>query len=90
MKPTFQNYFTPNNQKERRVPINHQPVVNTELKKLLFEKHIIKLNSFSDKNFISPIVISVKRDKTVKLTLDSKFLNKSIQKINIKCLTLII
>ena len=34
----------------------------------------------SDKNFISPTVITVKRDKTVKLALDSKILNKSIHK----------
>ena len=33
-----------------------------------------------DKNFISPIVITVKRDKTLKLALDSKILNKSIHK----------
>ena len=48
--------------------------------KKIEEKHIIKLNSCSDKNFISPIVITVKRDKTVKLALDSKILNKSIHK----------
>ena len=72
--------FTPTHQKGRRVPINLQPLVNIELKKLLDEKHIIKLNSCSDKNFISPIVITVITDKTVKLALDSKILNKSIHK----------
>ena len=77
---TFHNEFTPTHQKGRRVPINLQPLVIIELKKLLDEKHIIKLNSCSDKNFISPIVITVKRDKTVKLALDSKILNKSIHK----------
>ena len=80
VKSTFHNEFTPTHQKERRVPINLQPLVNIELKKLLDEKHIIKLNGCSDKNFISPIVITVKRDKTVKLALDSKILNKSIHK----------
>ena len=40
----------------------------------------MKLNSCLDKNFISPIVITVKRDKTVKLALDSKNLSKSIHK----------
>ena len=80
VKSTFHNEFTPTHQKGRRVPINLQPLVNIELKKLLDEKHIIKLNSCSDKNFISPIVITVKRDKTVKLALDSKILNKSIHK----------
>ena len=50
------------------------------LKKLIAEKHIIKLNCCSDKNFISPIVITVKRDKTIKLALDSKILNRSVHK----------
>ena len=40
------------------------------------------MNSCSDKNFMSPIVITVKRDKTVKLALGSKILNKSINKNN--------
>ena len=44
-------------------------------------KHIIKLNNCSDKNLISPIVITVKRDEIAKLALDSKTLNKSIHKI---------
>ena len=80
VKSTFHKQFTPTHQKGRRVPINLQPLVNIELKKLLDEKHIIKLNSCSDKNFFSPILITVKRDKTVKLALDSKILNKSIHK----------
>ena len=62
--------------------INLQPLVNTELKKLPDEKHIIKLNNCSHKDFVSPIVITVKRDKTDKLALDSKILNKSIHKTN--------
>ena len=40
----------------------------------------MKLNSCSDKIFSSPIVSTVKRDKTVKLASDSKILNKSIHK----------
>ena len=80
VESTFHKQFTPTHQKGQRNPINLQPLVNSELKKLLDEKHIIKLNSCSDKNFISPIVIRVKRDKTVKLALDSKILNKSNHK----------
>ena len=75
VKSTFHKHFTPTHQKGRRVPINLQPLVNAELKKLLEEKHITKLNSCSDKNLISPIIITVKRDKTIKLAL-----NKSIHK----------
>ena len=80
LKSIFHKHFTPTHQKGRRFPINLQALVNAELKKRLEEKHIIKLNGCSDKNFNSPIVITVKRDKTVKLALDSKILNKSIHK----------
>ena len=48
VKSTFHKEFTPTHQKGRRVPINLQPLLNIELKKLLDEKHIIKLNSSSD------------------------------------------
>ena len=80
VKSTLHKYFTPTHQKGRRVPINLQLFVNTELKNLLDEHHIIKLKSCSDKKFISPIVRYVKKDKTVKLVLDSTILNKSIHK----------
>ena len=38
------------------------------------------MNNCSDQYFISPIVITVKRDQTIKLALDSKTLNKSKHK----------
>ena len=72
VKSMFHKEFTPTHQKGGRVPIYLQPLVNEELKKLLDEKHFIKLIRVSDKYFISPIVITVKRDKTVKIALDSK------------------
>ena len=54
VKSTIHKNFTPTHQKGRRVPINLQPLVNTELKKLIDEKHIIKLNSCSHKKFHIP------------------------------------
>ena len=44
------------------------------------QNHIIKLDKCSDRQFISPIVIKVKKDQTVKLALDSKKINKIIYK----------
>ena len=41
--------FSPTHQKGRRVPTNLHPLENSELKKLIDEKHILKLNGFSDK-----------------------------------------
>ena len=79
-KSKFHKDFQPRYQKDRRIPINLQEKVNIELKKLLDEKHIIKLSSCPDKYFISPIVVTVKKDQTIKLALDSKVLNKAIHK----------
>ena len=80
VKSKFHRNFQPKHQKGRRVPINLQERVNNEIKKLLKEGHIEKLNNCSDQYFISPIVITVKRDQTIKLALDSKTLYKAIHK----------
>ena len=67
-------------QKGRKVLIHLQPKVKIELEKLLNEGHIEKLNNCSDEFFISPIVITVKKDNSIKIALDSKILNKAIHK----------
>ena len=74
----FHKNYTPTHQKGRRVPINLLDTVSDELKKLSDQGHIEKLNERSDRNFISPIVITVKKDKSVNLALNSKVLNKAI------------
>ena len=78
----FLKNYTPPHQKGRRVPINLLNKVSDELKKLSDQGHIEKLQECSDKIFISPIVITVKKDKSIKLALDSKVLNKTIHKNN--------
>ena len=67
-------------QKGRKVPIHLQLKVKIELEKLLNEGQIEKLNNCSDQFFISPIVITVKKDKSIKIALDSKILNKALHK----------
>ena len=79
-KSKFHQKFTAKRQKGRRVPINLQPRVSEELERLQTEGHIEKLSSCSDEHFISPIVITVKKDQSIKLALDSKVLNKAIHK----------
>ena len=79
-KSKFHQKFTAKDQKGRRVPINLQPRVSEELERLQTEGHIGKLSSCSDEHFISPIVITVKKDQSIKLVLDSKVLNKAIHK----------
>ena len=62
------------------MPIHLQPKVKIELEELLNEGRIEKLTNCSDQFFISPIIITVKKDQSTKIALDSKILNKAIQK----------
>ena len=71
-KSKFHQKFTAKHQEGRRVPINLQPRVSAELERLQTEGHIEKLSSCSDEHFISPIVITVKKDQSRKLAFDSK------------------
>ena len=79
-KSNFHKDFQLTHQKSRRIPINLQDKSIKRLKKLLDEKHIIKLSSCPDKCFISPIVDTVKKDQTIKHALDSKIQNRAIQR----------
>ena len=76
----FFETLTPIQQKGRRVPITLQDKVDKEIDKLLRQGHIEKLNECSDKYFDSPIVITVKKDGSVKLALESRELNKQVHK----------
>ena len=80
VRSKFHRNYTPSQQKGRRVPINLLDKVSDELKKLAEQGHIEKLQECSDKNFISLIVITVKKDKPVKLPLVLKILNKRYKK----------
>ena len=81
----FHKNYRVTHQKGRKVPIRLQPKVKTELEKLLNEGHIEKLTNCSDQFFISSIVITVKKDQSIKIELDSKILNKAITKTSTKC-----
>ena len=63
MKTQFNKDFEPIQHKGRRLPIHLQERVEAELNKFIDQKHINKLDKCSDKQFISAIVISVKKDK---------------------------
>ena len=79
-KSIFKSTYTPSQHKGRRVPLHLLEKVENELKKLIDDKPIIKLKKCSDELFISPVVITVKKDKSVKIALDSKKLNDAIHK----------
>ena len=72
-KSTFHNSFHPTQHKGRRVPLNLIENKERVLNKLLEDK-------FSDEYFISPVIITVKHDKSIKIVLDSKKLNEAIHK----------
>ena len=80
VKLTFKKDFQPTQHKGRRIPLHLTEKIEKELKKLIEEKQIKKLTKCSDEHFISPVVITVKSDQSIKTALDSKILNDSIHK----------
>ena len=54
--------------------------MNAELRRMETEGHIKKLEKCDEDCFISPIVITWKKDTSIKLALDSKLLNEQIFK----------
>ena len=49
-----------------------QKAVNKELNKLINCGHLIRTNDIHENNFISPTVITVKEDNSVKLDMDAR------------------
>ena len=91
VKSQFKSNYTSVHQKGRRVPLHLEKQVEEELKSLQNSGHITRLEKCSDEFFISPIVITVKKDKSKKLAMDSRTINKAIHKNkyqmhNIDCL----
>ena len=67
----------PIQQKGRPVPIHFQKNVREELEKLIKSGHIEKADETTENCFISPAVITIKKDKSVKIALDSRKLNEA-------------
>ena len=68
------------NQQKGKVPLHLLDKAENELDKLINDKQIIQLEKRPDEVLISPVVITVRRDKSVKLALNSKKLDKAIYK----------
>ena len=66
-------------QKGRKIPIQLQDAVQAEIDRLL-ERHIEKVNEITNKQFIQPVVITVKKDKSVKIALDARARNNEFVK----------
>ena len=67
-------------QKGRRIPLQLQDQVDKEIKQLLEQGHIERVDTIKDDVFIQPVVITVKKDRSVKIALDARALNNSIAK----------
>ena len=79
-KSIFKQNHNPIQQKGRRVPLHLLEKLERELDKLIQDKQISQLKKWPDDLFVSPVVITVTKDKSVKIALDSKKLNKAIDK----------
>ena len=62
-------------QKGRPIPIHLQESVGKEINKLKESGHLEKATGIDENCFVSPAVITVKKDKSVKIALDSRKLN---------------
>ena len=67
-------------QKRRRIPIQFQKAVDKENDRLLKEGHIEKTNEIKDDVFIQLTVITVKKDRLVKIALDARAFDQAIDK----------
>ena len=77
---SFFDILKPVQQKRQRIPISLQDTKDREMRRPFQEGHIVKLKKFSDKHIGSPIVITVKKEGSIKMPLASREINKQIQK----------
>ena len=76
----FHKNYRVTHQTGRQLPIRIQPKVKIELKRWLNEGHTEELSNCLDKFFFPPIVITLKKDHSIKTALDLKILNEAILK----------
>ncbi len=79
-KVEFKLEFKVEQQKGRRIPIHVQDAVEKELQRLIKEGRISKLEQVGENVFVSPALVAVKGDGSVKIAMDTVRLNKQIVK----------
>ena len=70
----------PKQQKGRPVPIHFRKSGKKELENLIESGHLEKADKTTENCFVSPAVITIKKDKSVKIALDSRKLNEACVK----------
>ena len=76
--PNFKDPLITRQVKGGKVFIDLQDRVTAEIKKLIRDKHIEKLNNSTMDHFIAPIVLTAKNDRSIKLALNAKPMNAQI------------
>ena len=76
----FREDFKVEQQRGRRIPIHVQSAVEKEVEKLIKEGHLTKIEQLEEDTFVSPAVIAVKSDGSVKTAMDAIQINKQIIK----------
>ena len=76
----FKFPLVPRQIKGRKVPIHIQDRVANEIKLLVEQGHIVKLDKCTTDFFIAPIVLTAKKDGSIKLALNAKPMNAQIWK----------
>ena len=71
----------PVKQKARPIPLHLPEDVRREIEKLIRTGHLERINDVDGDCFVSPVVFTVKGDKSVKIALDSPKLNDSCIKM---------
>ena len=75
----------PIQQRGRPVPIHFQKIVKKEIETLIESGHLEKADKTTENCFVSPAVITIKKDKSVKIALDSRKLNEACVKGKRQC-----
>ena len=86
LKVDFRENAKKNLHKRRRVPLQLQHSEDQNIKNLLNAGHIRKVDKLTHDMFFQPVVITAKKDRSVKIALDTRSLNNAIQK-NTNCQT---
>ena len=71
----------PAKQTARPISLHLQEDIGRKLEKLIKSGHLEKIKDVDEGCFVSPVIIAVKRDKSVKIALDSRKLNDSCIKM---------
>ena len=75
----FEPSMKPSQQRGRRIPIQLQEAVKEEINRMIKKGKIEKVKTIKEDVFIHPTVITVKKDRSVKIAIDTRKMNDSME-----------